>query len=500
MHSVLYVRSLFRRRSKAAGDSDAPKKYLDLEPGWWKLPVLFLLCLALYGLHFFPAIAFVAACIVYAWRARRMYDVLLMSTLFFGGFGFAAIDLVVIRPTDIALVSSLVLWLVMRKPPILKRTLMACAAYAASLFVFALLSIESLSVQILIMRPYLMFLCIIIPFAIFAKTEFVFDDFLRHALSYCLIISIFYIIDAYILSGNVLVPDTASWRTSTFYSPTWMPLSGVVTRKYPPGLYILALIILPLARSHKLKLWQWAVLCIGIISTQTFTLILACVLTYVLFQPSLRKSLLWIFTGIVGFLALYLVDSFLPSYTANGYTQSALRVKSSVDQVFDLFNAVDDEDIADFGSGRMAQVMPKLELVGQQHRELIGLGFLHPQKTHINQYIIVNDYYSDISQSIELATGVEVIPVQIYINIGWLGLLCHTIFFIWLWLIIRHLPLASYYLSVVFFNIVLGISGFAGLASPHGLLFVSIAYAAPILAARSALPGYTKFWDSSAIK
>lgn len=255
-----------------------------------------------------------------------------------------------------------------------------------------------------------------------------------------------------------------------------------------------------MARSHKLKLWQWAVLCIGIISTQTFTLILACVLTYVLFQPSLRKSLLGIFTGIVGFLALYLVDSFLPSYTANGYTQSTLRVKSSVDQVFDLFNAVDDEDIADFGSGRMAQVMPKLELVGQQHRELIGLGFLHPQKTHINQYIIVNDYYSDISQSIELATGVEVIPVQIYINIGWLGLLCHTIFFIWLWLIIRHLPLASYYLSVVFFNIVLGISGFAGLASPHGLLFVSIAYAAPILAARSALPGYTKFWDSSAIK
>ena len=190
MHSVLYVRSLFRRRSKAAGDSDAPKKYLDLEPGWWKLPVLFLLCLALYGLHFFPAIAFVAACIVYAWRARRMYDVLLMSTLFFGGFGFAAIDLVVIRPTDIALVSSLVLWLVMRKPPILKRTLMACAAYAASLFVFALLSIESLSVQILIMRPYLMFLCIIIPFAIFAKTEFVFDDFLRHALSYLSLIHI----------------------------------------------------------------------------------------------------------------------------------------------------------------------------------------------------------------------------------------------------------------------------------------------------------------------
>ncbi len=500
MHSVLYVRSLFRRRSKAAGDSDAPKKYLDLEPGWWKLPVLFLLCLALYGLHFFPAIAFVAACIVYAWRARRMYDVLLMSTLFFGGFGFAAIDLVVIRPTDIALVSSLVLWLVMRKPPILKRTLMACAAYAASLFVFAMLSIESISVQILIMRPYLMFLCIIIPFAIFAKTEFVFDEFIRRALSYCLVISIFYIIDAYILSGNVLVPDTASWRTSTFYSPTWMPLSGVVTRKYPPGLYILALIILPLARSYKLKLWQWAVLCIGIISTQTFTLILACVITFVLFQPSLRKSLIWIFTGIIGFLALYVVDSFLPSYTVNGYTQTTLRVKSSVDQVFDLFNAVDDEDIADFGSGRMAQVMPKLELVGQQDRELIGLGFLHPQKTHINQYIIVNDYYSDISQSIELATGVEVIPVQIYINIGWLGLLCHTIFFIWLWLIIRRLPLASYYVSVVFFNIVLGISGFAGLTSAHGLLFVSIAYAAPILAARSSLPGYTKLWDSSAIK
>lgn len=500
MHSVLYVRSLFRRRSNSAGGTDAPKKYFDLEPGWWKMPLLFLLSMALFGLHLYPAVAFVIACIVFAWRARRMYDMLLMSMIFFGGFGFAAIDLLKIWSSDIALAISIVLWFVMRKPQILKRTLLACVAYVAALFVFAMLSIESISVQILIMRPYLMFLCIIIPFAIFAKTEFVFDEFIRRALSYCLVISIFYIIDAYILSGNVLVPDTASWRTSTFYSPTWMPLSGVVTRKYPPGLYILALIILPLARSYKLKLWQWAVLCIGIISTQTFTLILACVITFVLFQPSLRKSLIWIFTGIIGFLALYVVDSFLPSYTVNGYTQTTLRVKSSVDQVFDLFNAVDDEDIADFGSGRMAQVMPKLELVGQQDRELIGLGFLHPQKTHINQYIIVNDYYSDISQSIELATGVEVIPVQIYINIGWLGLLCHTIFFIWLWLIIRRLPLASYYVSVVFFNIVLGISGFAGLTSAHGLLFVSIAYAAPILAARSALPGYTKFWDSSAIK
>ena len=75
------------------------------------------------------------------------------------------------------------------------------------------------------------------------------------------------------------------------------------------------------------------------------------------------------------FLSDLCPDSFLPTQIHNDSFQSRLRIKSSVDQFMDLFNAVDDEDIAEFGSGRMAQALPKLDVVERENRQLIGLGF-----------------------------------------------------------------------------------------------------------------------------
>ena len=128
------------------------KPYLPLEPGWWKLPLCYVL------------------------------------TLFWGGFGFWPPEL----PTGyLPLAVSIALWFLMRKPPILKRTLIAIAVYIAFMFVIALLSVENIKIQVFMMSRYWMILYIIVPFAVFAGHKFEFDVFLRKLMPFALIIAIF---------------------------------------------------------------------------------------------------------------------------------------------------------------------------------------------------------------------------------------------------------------------------------------------------------------------
>lgn len=96
----------------------------------------------------------------------------------------------------------------------------------------------------------------------------------------------------------------------------------------------------------------------------------------------------YIILGVIGFAVLYCVDSFLPY---NGeLKQSTLRIKSSIDQFFILENMQDEEDLAELGTGRMAQIIPKMDLLFELNKEWTGFGFLHPEKTTMSKYIIYN--------------------------------------------------------------------------------------------------------------
>lgn len=470
-----------------------PRKYFELSPGWWKTSLAYCFTMTLLGLRFIPAVAILLVFWVHSWRNDR-YNFLIQISLFTGAFGLMNYNVLHVFSSDFAFVASIVLWLVIRKAPILRRTLAAIVLYFLMLTVFALLSVESLPVQFLIMRNWMMILYIIIPFATFAGREFSFEAFLNKTLPYVLIISIFYIFDGFILSGNVLVPSNPGEIESKFYDLNWMPLSFVSFRKYPPGLYLYALFLQPISRTHRLRRWQWTIIVLAVLATRTFSLVACLLVGYILFQGRTKLILKWFVSGAVFLVAAYTVDSFLPEKeVGTGYTESTLRIKSSLEQ-FTYLTSGDEEIIADFASGRMAQAIPKVELVNKEKRQWIGLGFLHPEKSHINQYVIENEYYSDISENIELATGVEIIPVQVWLNVGWLGLLGHCIFFFALWWFIRKLPNSVYFVSVIYFNIMMGLSGFMGLISISGLVLLSLSYAAVILPERPHLPGYTKPW------
>lgn len=451
----------------------------------------YMLTLSLFGLLLYPMAAVSLIFILYQWRRDR-YNFLIMLTLFWGGFGFWPPEL----PTGyLPLAMSIALWFLMRKPPILKRTLIAIAAYIAFMFVIAQLSVEGIKIQVFMMSRYWLILYIIVPFAVFSGHKFEFDVFLRKLMPFALMIAIFYILDAYIISGHILLPNDSGNNGSTIFDPAIHPFSGLIYRIYPSGLYFYALFFIPLLRLYRLRWWQWSLFIGSLVASQTFTIIIGFIATYIVFQGKLKQILRWSIGGVVFFIGLYFVDGMLPvQIKGDDVIQSRLRIKSSVDQFVDLFNAVDEEDIAEFGSGRMAQILPKLEIIEREHRELIGLGFLHPQKTTLNQYIIDNEYYSDIEKAEEVSAVVEISQVQVFIQMGWLGLIVVTGFYLYLYYIIRKLPHSYYYLSVCLLNFMWGFGGFAGIYSSDGCMTIAIAYAAIILSAREELTGFNCKW------
>ncbi|MDE6134394.1 MAG: hypothetical protein K2F79_02330, partial [Muribaculaceae bacterium] len=377
-----------------------------------------------------------------------------------------------------------------RKPPIVRKTIMVYLAYVAATVALAMCSIESLRVQLFMMRTYWGFAIFIIPIITFSHERFNISVFFSRTLVFVMLISIFYILDAVIFCGNFLIPYANPWgETSTFYRPDIHPLSFHVFRKYPYGMYLLVLLVVPLARNMRIKLWQAATIAAALLCTQTFTIISGFILAFAIFQGKTKRLLAMLTLLPVLFMALYFVDSLLPVRKSEHF-QSTLRIKSSVDQFADLFQAVDDEDLAQFASGRMAQILPKVDIIVRNHKEMTGLGFLHPDKTKITQYIITNEYYSDVSENEEVAAVVEVVPVQIFISMGYIGLAVHILFLVFLYLIIRKLKYSVYFLSMIFCSFWFGLGGFCGLHSAHGLFLAALTYSVVILANRESLPGF----------
>lgn len=472
-------------------DEKTLKKYserplLNYTKQEWKLPLGFLLSMTLCGLNFYPALLLVIGTLVYAFKHDR-YSFVIMLTIFFGGFAFTASKWLVLPTSDFALVLAVVLAFLYKKNKAEKRTLWCILGYAASLIVLATYSLESMSVQMISIRNYLGFIYFIVPIACFAGMQFDINIFFRKIILFGLLVSAFYVIDTFILGGNILIPHTFAWGVppSTFDHLRMHPLSPL-GRKYPVGMYITMLSVYPIARHYRLTKVQWAILILGLFSTKTFSLISGFVVIYILCIGKIKTLIKCLIIVVIAAVSLYFVDGWLPvsNKSKSLNNETPLRIKSSVDQFISLSEAVDAEDIAQFASGRMAQILPKVELVMHEKRQWTGLGFLHPDYTKITRYIIHNEYYSDETQAEELAFEVENVPVQVFLTIGYIGLAIHILFFVLLCLIVRRKQDAMYFISVLLLCFWGGMGGFSNLNNFYGLSLCSLAYGIVLLQGR----------------
>ncbi len=456
----------------------APEAFSAPAPQWWQA-IAYCALLSLLGLQFVPAILPIVIFLLWRWRNDR-YAFLVELMILMGGYALVPAETLPFKTTDVALVLGVVGVIIYRKNQLVMKATLLTLAYFAVLFLLALTSVESMGIQFLMMRNYLAIISFFIPLLVFANREFQWTKFMDRLVIHALVICGFYVVDTFIFSGYLLLPGTSVWnRPSTIFNPDIQPFSFKFPRHYPPGLYwLFALIVALNYKELRLSWKQWALIALAIYASRTNSFLFAMIACIVLFRPKVKQVLLWAALGAVFITAGYFVDK---------ATGGHMRLASNVEQFTSLSNAQDAEDLAEFGTGRMAQIIPKWELLAKMDREWVGFGFLHQTKTTNPVFQIENEFYSDVSKSDEIATAVEVTQVQTILDCGIIGLIVQTLFFFGLYYVIRPTGRAPYYLCAVVGMSVCGIGGFSGLIMPPGLLIVGTMLGAALLDYRTRL-------------
>lgn len=453
---------------EAGSSSDFRRKKTQLRLKWRdiSIPLCFLLSMSLTGLLFYPA--FLITCILLINRFKKCREeFILMITILISDFGMLPDDIFPVRIRDIMLVVSLLALFFVRKNRMTRRVAWLWLGYLIFACVIASLSDEVMSIQFLTMRQYLSVIYFTIPLWVFANKYFDIHLFFKKVVIYFLILASFHVIDGFIISGYVLLPSTSHvGMPSTIQSLIMKPFTTYFPRKYPSAFYIAIVAAYPLARYYKLVWWQWAIIAVAFAATRTMSFVGAFVITYVIFQGNFKTFMKYFVLSIFGLVALYMVDE---------ATGGFMRISSTVDQFASVMLAEDDEDLAEFGTGRMAQIIPKYEALRDQHCLAQGFGFIHPDKTTNPKYIIKNELYSDISQSEEVAAITEVTQFNTVIHTGIIGLLVQAFFYIYIYFVIGGKRSGSFYMSSLIAASIMGIGGFAGLNYSSGLAWVALA-------------------------
>lgn len=442
---------------------------------WWPA-VGYCLMLSLTGLKFFPVLLGIVIFLTWRWRTDR-YAFLVELLLIMGDYGFKRNDVLPMKLSDVALIIGVVGIIIYRKNIYVSRVSKAMLAYFAVLILIASTSVESMNVQFVMMRNYLIIIAFFIPLLTFANRNFSWEKMERTIVVHALVICAFYVIDTFLL-GFILLPGTTPWgEPSTFYNPRFEILG--LGRHYPYGLYWLVLCI-PAITSKRIRfsVGQWILIVLALYASRTNSLLFALVVCFVFFRPNIKQVGKYLVIGVFAIVAAYFVDS---------HTGRNLRLADNIDQFTSLSAAQDNIDLAEFGTGRMAQIIPKWLLLDEMDRLDVGFGFLHPTLTTNPIFQIRNDFYSDVSQADELATAVEVTQVQTILDCGYLGLLAQFAFYIGTYFLIRKLKHAKYYLCAFVGMSVLGIGGFAGVTQRDGLLIIALALGMVFLANKKKL-------------
>ena len=457
----------------------SPANYQQRQPlelTWsdYRWPRIFLVSMSMMGLKFPLGYLLVPIILISSFRRDR-YDFVIMLSLFFGGYGLIGEGTLPVKPWDIGFVVSIIGIIVLKKTLLEKKVVWMTLIYAASLIFLATFSEESMMVQIRTIRNYLFFLYFIVPIIVFRGQKFDIHAFFIHLMPFVILLFCFYVLDCYIFNAHIMLPCTHIWDggESVFYSPYYYGF-GYFPRIYPPGLFPAALAVYPIARFYKLHGWQWILSLLVLGATKTFTVISGLIAEYVVAMPNVKKTLSYAGFALAFIGVLYFIDSMLPLHGEN--QESTFRIYSSVRQITNLTSAQDEEDLAELGSGRLGQALPKFELIDEMGKQATGLGFLHAELTTNPKYIIDNPFYTDISRAEEVATGIEVEPLQVYLSCGYIGLIIHFTYIFLTYFFVRKFRFSFYYVTVLFALFWFGLGGFAPLNAHDGLILCSLAF------------------------
>lgn len=469
---------------KEANNAREVKEYLDFSLREYAWPLAFLLSATMIGLNFPLGYIFILVVFLNRWKNDR-YDFIIQFTLFSGGYSLLLPFNDLFFPYDkIVFFASIILMLIYKKTGIEKKVVYWMGGYTVFILFFAFLSEESIPVQYNSIVNWLSIFFFIIPLVSFSKQKFELKTFLRKLFPYFFILCGYYIVDGLILSGNFFLPRDASalfyGHWTTFVHFNIHPLSLRLFRVWPQGLYISILCIYALGRYFKLRWWQIIIFVLALFVCRTFTFYIALIVTWVVAMPGTKKKLIYFGVGVAAITCLYFIDS-EPVEGKEGGLQSTFRIKSSVQQFEILFKAEDEEDLSKFGSNRMIVVIPALEVLYELNKQWIGVGFLSDRAITKSKFIISNESLEDADMREQVMTRIEIVPIQVFLTVGWIGLFLHCALFWFLWRIVHKLRGSSFFGTTLVGFIVLGLGGFSGLVYFQGLYLCGLSLAAVLL-------------------
>lgn len=478
---------------KSGNDKANKRPYLELDSASWFRIIVFLLSMSAYGLEFLPALLVVFFMLIKSFVNDR-HEFIVQLTLFIGGYGLYYSDPLIVRNDHLIFIVVLILALIYKKPPIVTKTFIIIISFLLAFIVIASFSEFSISSQLMTMRHYFYFIYFYIPILAFNNQEFDFRKYMEWILGYTLVLSCFYILDSFVICGHIFIPRVFDFESvfSTWDNMYIHWFKIPFRRIYPPGLYISALAIYGIAVMFRLRKWQLALLLLGIACTKTITFIVGLILTYSFLRGVLKHIFKYTLIVALALFSLYFVDKWVEenlNIKAHDF-ESPMRIKSTIDQIIDLVNADTIDEYAKFGSGRMAQAIPKFELMYKYDREWTGLGFLDRSKTTNTRYIIDNEFFGNPDEKTEVASGVEIAYAQTILNTGYIGLIVQLFVYLLIAYRIRRLRNFRYFQSVLFAILFFGLNGICSINNMDGLLLLSLSYAVVILTNRDNLPGF----------
>ncbi len=494
----------FAHRSRHDCDSVLAKRpFLEISQRAWIEITVFLLSMSALGLEFYPAILLILMMLLRSYICNR-HEFIVQLTLFIGAYGLYDSNTLAIKQQHLIFIVVLILATIYCKPPIVKRTFFILGLFLISMVALACFSELALLEQIPKMRHYLYLVYFYIPLIAFDGIEFNFNKFMTHVIGYTIVIGAFYGIDSFIFCSHILVPRVFDFN---MVHSTWQNLhvnlfQNPFRRIYPPGMYLATLSIYGLVNIYRLRKHQWIILLSGLAITKTITFLIGLFTAFCFVQGSVKRVIKYSGYALLTGIALYGADIWIEkntSFVAHD-TESPLRIRSTITQFIDVAAAKTEEELATFGSGRMAQVIPKFELMYKYGKEWTGLGFLDRKTTTDTRFFIDNEFYENRERQDEVATGVEIAYAQTILNIGYIGLILQFAMYFAIAMTIKKLRYYKFFLSVLIAILTFGLSGICSINNMDGLLLLGLAYATVLLANRDVLPGFNTPWLSNTEK
>lgn len=461
----------------AAATQQSQRSFLDISPADYLWAFGFLLTQSLTGLAFYPAILIALFMMLVGYRSRP-YDLCVMMVFWAGGYGMTRNGYLGSLSIILLLAAATIVFV--RKWPMLRAVILVFAVYLLFMLWIATRSEESMSIQLRMMRTYLCVAYFLVPILIFANRSFDFKELVRKIFTYAMCIAFMYILDCYVFSGHAMFPYANFLDAATMegYNPSWThPEINLGKFSFPrigpfPMIFLM-LLIFPLTKGVRLHPWQWGALLLMWIACRSATLLIAILVTYILFKATGKNLIVYLIGLVVGVMVLSAVDDALGG---------ELRVNSTIDQFAVLNPNASDEELAEFGTGRMAQFIPKFALLTSYNRQWIGFGFLDPASSTAHKYMISNSLYDSVWDIDEVATGVEITQFQTILDMGYLGLIVQTLIYFGLYFIIRKQKYAKYYLCTIVCATIAGMGGNGGLNMGYSLLPIGLLLGGILLA------------------